>query len=99
MKKIISILILVILIGTLLCGCGNTTTKFDGNKPALSDKFAVIRLDSEGFFGDKIEYVYDKETKVVYMYLWGGYHAALSPYYVVVNGEPTVAIYGVNYGG
>ena len=98
MKKIIVFILLCVLVFSL-CACGNTTTTFDGSKPALSDKFAVIRLDSEGFFGDKIEYIYDKETKVVYMYLWGGYHAALSPYYVVVNGEPTVAIYGVNYGG
>jgi len=98
MKKII-IFILLCVLAFSLCACGNTTTTFDGNKPALSDKFAVIRLDSEGFLGDKIEYIYDKETKIVYMYLWGGYHAALSPYYIVVDGEPTVAIYGVNYGG
>ena len=94
MKKIISILILVILIGILLCGCSHKTYT-DSNKSIFQNKFAIIRED-EGFSND-IYLIYDKETKIVYLYIGEGHRGGLTPYYIVVDGKPTIAIYGVNY--
>lgn len=95
MKKIISISILIILAGTLLCGCSHKTYT-NSNKTILQNKFAVIRED-ESMTEESIYLVYDKETKVVYLYITEGYRSGLTPYYIVINGEPTIAIYGVNY--
>lgn len=97
MKKIISILILVVLIGILLCGCGvKTTTYPDGREKMLSKQFTVIKKTH--LFGDEnCYYIYDNNTKIMYLYTHGGYHATMCPYYININGEPTIAIYGVNY--
>lgn len=90
MKKIISILTLVILIGTLLCGCSHKTYT-DGSK-TMYNYFVLIRVDNDPIAGDT-RLAYDKNTKIVY--LFAGY--GMSPYYIVVDGKPTIAIYGVNY--
>ena len=66
MKKIISILILVILTGMLLCGCSHKTYT-NSNKSMFQSKFAVIRED-EGFSNDTY-LIYDKYTKIVYLYI------------------------------
>ena len=97
MKKIISILILVILTGMLLCGCGvKTTTYPNEQKKMLSKQFTVIK--SVILLGDEnCYYIYDNNTKIVYLYTRTGYHATMCPYYININGEPTIAIYGVNY--
>ena len=94
MKKVISILILVILTGILLCGCSHKTYT-DGSKTDLYGKFVVIREDT-GLQGD-ICLMYDKNTKIVYLNIANNYRSGLSPYYTIINGEPTIAIYGVNY--
>ena len=94
MKKIISISILIIIITMLLCGCSHITYT-DSNKTMLQNKFVIIREDTGGI--DDIFLVYDKHTKIVYLYVIGAYHAGITPYYIVIDGEPTVAIYGVNY--
>lgn len=94
MKKIISILILVILTGMLLCGCSHKTYT-DSNKSILQNKFTIIREDKG--ISDDIYLIYDKYTKIVYLYTRGGSHATMCPYYININGKPTVAIYGVNY--
>lgn len=94
MKKVISILILVIIIGILLCGCSHKTYT-DGSKTDLYGKFVVIREDT-GLQGD-IYLMYDKNTKIVYLNIGNNHHSGLSPYYIIVNGKPTIAIYGVNY--
>lgn len=90
MKKIILISILIILIGILLCGCSHKTYT-DGSK-TIYNCFVLIREDSDPIAGNT-RLAYDKNTKIIY--LFAGY--GMSPYYIVVNGEPTVAIYGVNY--
>lgn len=78
----------------LLCGCSHETYT-DDNKTMFQNKFVVIRED-KGVI-DNIYLIYDKHTKIVYLYVIGAYHAGITPYYIVVDGEPTVAIYGVNY--
>ena len=94
MKKIISISILIIIVAMLLCGCSHITYT-DSNKTMLQNKFVIIREDTGGI--DDTYLVYDKHTKIVYLYIVGGHRAAITPYYIVIDGEPTVAIYGVNY--
>ena len=94
MKKIISILILVILTGMLLCGCSHKTYT-DGSKTDFYGRFVVLRED-KGLSGD-VCLMYDKDTKIVYLNIGNKYHSGLSPYYIVINGKPTIAIYGVNY--
>ena len=95
MKKIISILILVIITGMLLCGCSHKTYT-DGSKTDLYGRFVILRED-KGFSG-VICLMYDKDTKIVYLSIGNNtYHSGLSPYYIIIDGEPTIAIYGVNY--
>ena len=94
MKKIISILILVILTGMVLCSCSHKTYT-DSNKSKFQNKFAIIREDES--FSNDIYLIYDKETKIVYLYIGEGHRGGLTPYYININGKPTVAIYGVNY--
>lgn len=94
MKKIISISILVILTGILLCGCSHKTYT-DGSKTILYGRFVILRED-KGLNGN-IRLMYDTDTKIVYLNMCNNHNSGLSPYYIIVNGEPTIAIYGVNY--
>lgn len=75
MKKIIiSILICALAIG--LCACGvKTTTYPDGQQKALSDQFTIVKKVSKGSgaFSHVCYYIYDNDTKVVYLYTYGGY--------------------------
>lgn len=91
MKKTISILVLIVFIGILLCGCSHKT--YTDDSKTIYNYFILIREDSDPLAGNT-RLAYDKNTKIVY--LFAGY--GMSPYYIVVNGEPTIAIYGVNYG-
>lgn len=81
--------------GTLLCGCSHKTYT-DSNKTILQNKFAIIRED-KSMIEASIYLIYDKETNVVYLYVIEGSRSGLTPYYIIVDGEPTIAIYGVNY--
>ena len=94
MKKIISILILIVLTGMLLCGCSHKTYP-EGSKSILQNNFTILREDKA--FDNEIYLICDKQTKIIYLYIIGIYRMGLSPYYIVVDGEPTIAIYGVNY--
>lgn len=90
MKKIISFLILIVFIILILCSCSHKTYT-DGSK-TIYNCFILIREDSDPIVGTT-RLAYDKNTKIVYLFVGYG----MSPYYIVVNGEPTIAIYGVNY--
>ena len=97
MKKIISISILISILIIILSGCGvKTTTYPDGQEKMLSKQFTVIK--ETRLIGDEnCYYIYDNNTKIMYLYTRGGYYATMCPYYININGEPTIAIYGVNY--
>lgn len=98
MKKfIISILLCVLTIG--LCACHvKTTTYSDNQKKFLSNQFTVIKRVSKASIEDNTcYYLYDNETKIMYLYTCGGYHATMCPYYTIVDGKPELAIYGVNW--
>ena len=91
MKKIISFLILIVIIGMLLCGCYHKTYT-DDNK-TIYHYFVLIHEIIDPIIGDT-RLAYDKNTKIVYLFV---NRDMLSPYYIIVDGEPTIAIYGVNY--
>lgn len=99
MKKII-ISILICALAIILCACGiKTETYSDSRQRCLSGDFTAIKkvFDREPFVYNACYYIYDNETKIVYLYTEGNYYATMCPYYIIENGEPTIAVYGVNY--
>ena len=77
-----------------LAGCARGST---GSKMSMGDQFIVIEKVGDGLLGNTTKYIYDRDTKIVYLYTFGGYHATMCPYYVIVDGVPQVAIYGETY--
>ena len=56
-------------------------------------------VDSRANATDQI-FMYDKDTKIVYVYTERSYSTSTMPYYVLnENGKPEIAIYGENYNG
>lgn len=90
MKKLIVLIILFTLIFTL-CACGPSKGQ------QTIKNFILIKSYDSGFFYNDSYYLYDINTNVVYLYTCAGSHATMCPYYVIVDGAPTIAIYGVNY--
>lgn len=89
MKKIF-IFALLCALTLLFCGCSNNNSK-------LNNRYVTVEKIEGGFLGETLEYLYDVNTKIVYLYTFGGYHATMCPYYIIVNGKVEHAIYGVNY--
>lgn len=99
MKKLL-ISILICALAIVLCACGvRTTTYPDGQRKELSDQFTLIKKISNGWCDNTCYYLYDNDTKIVYLYTGGGYHATMCPYYIIENGVPAIAVYGVNWNG
>lgn len=95
MKKIIIFIAILCLSVLILTSCHGTVIYED--KTTFNGSFRVIKEVADGILGDACWYLYDINTNVVYLYTFGGYHATMCPYYIMVDGEPTIAIYGVNY--
>ena len=95
MKKIIIFIVILCLTILILTSCNDTVVYENG--PAFNEDFRMIKETASGKYGDMFLYLYDINTNVVYLYSFCGYRATMCPYYVVVDGEPTIAIYGVNY--
>ncbi len=95
MKKIIIFIVVLCLSVLILTSCRGTVIYED--KTTFNGSFRVLKEIDDGILGSTCEYLCDIKTNVVYLYTYAGYHATMCPYYVVVNGEPTIAIYGVNY--
>lgn len=93
MKKLICAILLMVLI-CALAGCAQAPA---GSKMSMGDQFIVIEKIAGGLFGNTTKYIYDRDTKIVYLYTFGGSHATMCPYYVIVDGIPQVAIYGETY--
>jgi hypothetical protein len=88
-KLIIFIMIFTLAIG--LCSCKDYTKDF-------GERFVAIKKENGvPVFGNDCIFLYDKETKIVYLYTTGGSHASMTVYYIMENGVPTIAIYGQNY--
>lgn len=98
MKKII-ISILICALAISLCACEiKTKTYPDEQKQMLSGQFAIIK-EVGGGLNYTCYYIYDNETKIVYLFTVGGSRSTMCPYYIIENNQPTNAIYGVNYYG
>lgn len=93
MKKIVFAILLIVII-CVLAGCAQAPT---GSKMLMEDQFIVIEETNGGLSGESTKYIYDRDTKIVYLYTFAGYHASMCPYYVIVDGVPQVAIYGETY--
>lgn len=90
MKKFIIVLIMLAII-IFLTGCGKVKNE---NGEYVNSNFGLVEIETK----HQKQLLYDPETKIVYMYIYGLYRAGISPYYVIgENGKPEVAIYGVNY--
>lgn len=99
MKKLI-IFIMICALTISLCACGiKTITYPDGQKKGLSDQFIIIKEINGGVFDNTCYYIYDNDTKIVYLYTCGGSHATMCPYYIIEDGVPAIAVYGVNWNG
>ena len=80
-----------------LAGCASSRVYKDEEKTLFSNSFVVIKESDEGLCKPTVYHIYDKNTKIVYIYTLEGYHATMCPYYVVVDGIPQAAIYGETY--
>lgn len=97
MKKKIVALLGIILLSFNLFGCGKTVITEDGVERNTYGRF--IELESNAFTdrngtGHIQNLVYDKDTKIIYIYDIGAGGVAISPYYVMdTNNNPIIAVY------
>ena len=91
MKKIFAIILLIACL-FVMTSCGNQATQ-ESNEYSFFVKITEFSTFSKGL----TELFYDPFTKVVYVGVVAGYNAGLSPYYIIKNGEPVIARYGVNW--
>ena len=84
-------------------GCGDKVVNDKGEKVQSFGQFIEINKTSivlsDGYTVDQY-FVYDKTTKVVYVFQGLKNFSGITPYYVLdKNGKPEIAIYGENYNG
>ena len=103
--KIKKLLIGLLVSGLTLsfAGCGNEVINDSGEKVSSYGQFIEIKrnhyTDSGGNATDQI-FMYDKDTKIVYVYTEHLYSTSTMPYYILdKNGKPEIAVYGDNYNG
>ena len=97
MKKKIAALLGITLLSFNLFGCGKTITTEDGVERHVYGRF--IELDCNSF-RDEVNnrhfqhLVYDKDTKIIYIYETCSGDYSISPYYVMdANNNPVIAVY------
>lgn len=91
MKKILISLMLIVCL-FMLVGCSSHKVSEDSNYYGY-----FIEVAQHDIPGARTIFMYDPITKVVYVEIRAGYHAGFSVYYVVINGKPEVALYGINW--
>lgn len=101
MKKLTSLLMVIMLSVCFLCGCNNTT-----NEQKEAREIRILNLSSQMIwlekFDNKSGLCYDKDTKIIYMYSSNQTYnypniVSYSVYYVMdTNNNPTIAIYNDN---
>lgn len=100
MKKKIAALLGITLLSFNLFGCGKTITTEDGVERHVYGRFIELdcnSFDDEAGSGHLQHLVYDKDTKIIYIYetcggVYGG--VSISPYYVMdANNNPVIAVY------
>ena len=108
-KLLIGLLVSGLALSFTGCGDNGTITKDgtitkEGNKYHIFGQFVEIKKIR---FRDPMcnmlideFFLYDTETKIVYVLLNGDVDSGITPYYVLdENGKPEIAIYGENYSG
>ena len=99
-KRVILISFLVVL-AIQLTGCARMVVDENGiEREEVSSYFISINEYGENGLRSSgaTSMVYDPETKIVYVIIIEGNRAGISPYYVInKDGQPEIAIYGVNY--
>ena len=96
MKKIISLILILIIIILSLTACDGVRKYLDENNNEITfiNHFKLIKLLDDN--GTKTHLVADQDTNVMYYMfsLPGDYNFSITPYYIS-NGE--IGIYGQNY--
>ena len=84
-------------------GCGDKVINDKGEKVSTYGQFIEIKRNSyTDNSGNSVNqtFMYDKDTKIVYVYTERSYSTSTMPYYVLnENGKPEIAVYGENYNG
>lgn len=84
-------------------GCGDKTINDKGEEVYSFGKFIEIKSYEfiTSYSNQYVQhFVYDKDTKIVYVLYEKPYGVATAPYYILdENGKPEIAIYGENYNG
>lgn len=84
-------------------GCGDKVINNNGEKVSSYGQFIEIKRNSYTDNGGNMVYqtfMYDKDTKIVYVYTESSYSTSTMTYYVLdENSKPEIAIYGENYNG
>lgn len=103
--KIKNLIVGLLMAGLALsfAGCGDKVINDKGEKVSSYGQFIEIKrnhyTDSRGNATYQI-FMYDKDTKIVYVYTERSYSTSTMPYYALdENGKPEIAVYGENYNG
>ena len=84
-------------------GCGDKVVNDKGENVSAYGQFIEIKRNSyTDNSGNSVnqKFMYDKDTKIVYVYTERAYSTSTMPYYVLnENGKPEIAVYGENYNG
>ena len=91
MKKILIAFVLIICV-FMFTGCSSRHVNEDSNEYGY-----FVKITSYNDPGEWTTFMYDPITKIIYVKISGGYHAGISVYYTIVDGQPEVAVYGVNW--
>ena len=88
MKRIVGILIVTILVAMTLSGCKAYSEPANQDLQTTSEffHFRIIETGGMGGFGDSYDIIVDDDTKVLYLYTRGGYHATTTP---ILNADGT----------
>lgn len=98
-------LLIGVLVSSLIfsfIGCGDKTINDKGEEVYSFGQFIEIKSYefTTGYSKYIQHFVYDKDTKIIYILYEKSYGVATSLYYVLdENGKPEIAIYGENYKG
>ena len=97
-RKFLAILMLASMLVLAGCASQSIISKSNTGQLLLYQKYVVIEKTNPLSNGSRTCIVYDKDTMVVYDVLFSDAEISLNLHYVVVDGEVTPAIWGVNYG-
>ena len=96
-RLLIFIMIGILIISLFAMGFYAFSKDNPNNQYNSNNQFITIKTFEDKGIPTYINLMYDKDTKIVYLYTHLTYQAGISPYYIMVDGAPTIAIYGINY--